>query len=287
VQRQRLRASSLAFAVVAFASASVSSPARAQPPVSAAPAPPDKRACVAAFDRGQQAQADRQLRRAQTELIVCAQESCPAVLRADCAGVLTDVRRALPSIVLAADDGHGHELVDVKVTANGEVLAERLDGRAVTFDPGTFELTFETRGAAPVKIQQVIREGEKNRVVRASFVLGAASASSGGSSAESASRGAVGWVVPGALTAAAVGAFVVAGVARASFDTRVDELRASCAPECTAEERADLSSTLVTSNVALGIGIGAVALAVTSWFLLAPARPAASSGAARIGTWVF
>ena len=68
-------------------------------------APPDKETCVASFDRGQKAQSDRALRRALHDLIVCAQESCPAVLRADCAGVLAEVRSALPTIVLAAEIG--------------------------------------------------------------------------------------------------------------------------------------------------------------------------------------
>jgi hypothetical protein len=52
------------------------------------------------------------------------------VLRADCAGVLAEVRAALPTIVFAADDGFGHELTDVKVDAGTELLAEKLDGGA-------------------------------------------------------------------------------------------------------------------------------------------------------------
>lgn len=53
------------------------------------------------------------------------------MLRADCAVVLAEVRAALPSIVLAADDGRGHELTDVRVFASGTLLAVTLDGRAV------------------------------------------------------------------------------------------------------------------------------------------------------------
>lgn len=231
---------------------------------------PDKETCIASFDRGQRAQSDRALKRAQTELIVCAQESCPAVLRADCAGVLAEVRRALPTVVLAADDGHGHELLDVKVTTGGEVLATRLDGRAMPFDPGTYELTFETTGAGPVKVVQLIHEGEKSRVVRASFRGLGGAAEAGPGDRPSPKRSAGGWALPISLLALSAGAFVVAGVTRLSFDSGVDDLRATCAPDCTQAQRGDLSSTLVTSNVALGAGIGLLGVAAVSWFLTAP-----------------
>lgn len=228
----------------------------------------EKEKCIASFDRGQRAQSDRALRRAQSELIVCSQEACPAVLRADCAGVLAEVRRALPTIVLAADDGHGHEILDVKVTSNGEVLATRLDGHAIPFDPGTFELTFETAGVPPVKVVQVIHEGEKSHVVRASFHgLGASDA---GPEVAAPRRSTIGWVLPISLAAVSVGAFAVAGASRLSFDSGVDDLRSTCAPDCTQSQRDDLSSKLVTSNVALGAGIGLAAIAVVAWFLTAP-----------------
>ena len=231
---------------------------------------PDKETCIASFDRGQRAQSDRALKRAQAELIVCAQESCPAVLRADCAGVLSEVRRPLPTVVLAADDVHAHHLLDVKVTSGGEVLATRLDGHAMPFDPGTYELTFETTGATPVKVVQLIHEGEKSRVVRASFRGLGGAGDALGADRPSPKRSAVGWALPLSLLALSAGAFVVAGVTRLSFDSGVDDLRATCAPECTQAQRGDLSSTLVSSNVALGAGIGLLGIAAVSWFLTAP-----------------
>ncbi|MCW5834501.1 MAG: hypothetical protein KIS78_19020, partial [Labilithrix sp.] len=95
---------------------------------------------------------------------------------------------------------------------------------------------------------------------------------------------AVGYVVPAGLAALGVAAFAVAGVSRLSFDSEVDDMRARCAPECTQAERADLSSTLVTANVALGVGVGAAVLAVASWFLLEP-RP--TKRAASLTRWAW
>lgn len=256
----RPRAVSVALAVTTFAATAAAEPA--------APAEPTKEQCVASFDRGQRAQSDRALRRAQTDLIVCAQESCPTVLRADCAGVLAEVQAALPSVVFAADDGSGHELTDVKVYAGTELLVPSLDGRAVPIDPGTFELRFERAGQTPVVVSRMIREGEKSRVIRVS--LGAPAGPDRGPDVSLGRRTPVGWIVPGALAAVGLAAAGVALYTRLSFDSRVDDLRHGCAPECSQGDRDDLSGMVVTSNVALGVGVGALALSVATWFLLAP-----------------
>lgn len=216
---------------------------------------------------------------------MCSQESCPSVLRADCAGVLAEVRSALPTIVLAADDGNGRELTDVKVYAGSELLASTLDGRAIAVDPGTFELRFERAGQPAVVASRTIREGEKSRVIRVSLGGGASSSGAvgrGPTSEVQATRSAAGWAVPGALAAVGLAGVGVAIYTRLHFDRRVDELRTTCAPECTQGQRSDLSGTLVTSNVALGVGIGALALTAVAWILTAPASvPPPSSASAR------
>jgi hypothetical protein len=254
--------------------------------------PPTKEACIASFDRGQRAQSDRALRRALTELIVCSQESCPTVLRADCAGVLAEVRSALPSVVFAADDGSGHELTDVKVYAGSELLAGKLDGRAVSLDPGTFELRFERVGQPAVVVSRMIREGEKSRVIRVSLPAPGAGASSGpgpdhGPDVLAGKRTAVGWVLPGSLAAVGLTGLGIALYTRLSFDSRVDELRGSCAPDCTQGDRNDLSGMVVTSNVALGVGIGALALSVATWFLMAPSSSSGGTSPARAAASVL
>jgi hypothetical protein len=262
--------------------------ARAGDPAPSSPALPTKEACIASFDRGQRAQSDRALRRALSELIVCSQETCPSVLRADCAGVLSEVRSALPSVVFAADDGNGHELTDVKVYAGSELLAGGLDGRAVSVDPGTVELRFERVGQPAMIVSRMVREGEKSRVIRVSMVVpGAAGTSAprtggdGGAEVLAGRRTAVGWVVPGSLVAVGLAGLGVSLFTRLSFDSGVDDLRRSCAPDCSQAQRDDLSTKVVTSNVALGVGIGSLALSVVTWFLLAPSSPSGARGAAR------
>jgi hypothetical protein len=52
---------------------------------------------------------------------------------------------------------------------------------------------------------------------------------------------------------------------RLNADSDADRLRNSCAPSCDQSSRDALSDKLVVANVALGVGIGAIALAAATW----------------------
>lgn len=233
--------------------------------------PASTKACIDAFDQGQRSRTDRHLKQAQKELLVCTQESCPVVLRADCSSVLRTVEAAMPSAVFAADDGEGHDLVDVRVKLGNEVLAEKLDAKAIEFDPGTYELRFEKAGLPPQNVPYVASEGEKNRVIRVSFKPRPPSVVAIGPELPEPKRSVVGWSVPIGLGVLGVSALAVAGIGRMQFASDRDDLRATCAPDCSQAQRADLSDTVVQSNVALGLGLGLLAGAAISWFVLRPA----------------
>lgn len=263
-------ARSAAVALVVALGALVAPPAAAQDKTSSA-----KAACVQSFDRGQRARSENALRRAVRELIVCAHEKCPAVLREDCAGVLAQVQAEMPRVVFAAEDAEGHPVVDVKLFLDGELLQTRLDGVAIDVDPGTHTLRFEREGEPPVEVTRSIRANDKNQAVRVAL----AKRRSAGlepvapvppERKERGRRSAGAWVASGTLAGAGLLALGFAGIARLGFDGRVDELRASCAPDCTASERDDLSARLVTSNVALGVGLGALAAAALAFVLSEP-----------------
>ena len=181
------------------------------------------------------------------------------------------------------------------VRAGNETIATQIDGRALELDPGTYDFRFERAGSEPVTVHVVLRAGEKNRAVRAIFPPketknpSAAVADRPEERApDKSGRPVVGYVVPVSLGVLGAAALTVAGVSRLGFDSQVDDMRARCAPECTQAERADLSSTLVTANVALGIGIGAVVLAAASWFVFEP-RPEKrlEKRSASLGRWAW
>ncbi len=122
-------------------------------------------ACVQAAEDAQSQRSSHQLRAARLKFLLCAQESCPLVVRNDCAGWLADVDKLMPSIVVQARDTKGVELTDVRVMVDGEVLADRLDGLAIPVDPGVHLFQFERAGVPPLQQQILIREGEKGRAM--------------------------------------------------------------------------------------------------------------------------
>jgi hypothetical protein len=128
--------------------------------------------CVDANTKAQGLRRDGKFAAARQQLRVCAASACPNLVRDDCAQRLDELERAQPTIVFQAQDGAGHDLSAVRITADGQPLADHLDGTAVAVDPGAHTFTFETRGQAPVSQQLVLREGEKARSER--IVLGAA-----------------------------------------------------------------------------------------------------------------
>jgi len=191
---------------------------------------------------------------------------CPEFVRNDCARWLNEVELALPSIVLIAKSG-ATELEDVHVSFDGTPLRDRIDGKAVTVDPGRHVLRFEAPARAPVQVEVIIHEGDKNRVVEASFpnaepkraappVVQSAPAS------EAHSR-----VVPYALLG--VGALGVAGFASFALLGNSDkhELERTCSPNCAASEANAVHTKYVIADVSLAIG--SVAIGAAGYLLLA------------------
>jgi hypothetical protein len=137
-----------------------------------ADASPTVQQCLAASNASVKLRASHELRRARAELLVCVAASCPAEVREECGKRIDRVTESLPTVVFEAKDGAGHDLTNVKVTMDGaEVVTARVDGSAVTLDPGPHTFTFETPGEQPKTLELVLHEGDKN--VHAAAVLGA------------------------------------------------------------------------------------------------------------------
>jgi hypothetical protein len=149
--------------------------------------------------------------------------------------MLRSVDAAMPSIVLAADDGEGHALTDVTVRIGGAVVATRLDGRPIELDPGTYDLRFErASGEKVVTVHELLRESEKNRVVRAYF-------------RRRESRGS-GHALPVSFAALGAAALGLGLYSRLDIDGQIDQLRSSCAPDC------------ADGSLSIGVGLGALVL---------------------------
>jgi hypothetical protein len=130
----------------------------------------DKAACLDAASKGQTLRDAHKLVEARQQLRICAAATCPAVVQTDCVGWLADVEQALPSVVVSAKSGAGADLVDVKVSVDGQLLSSRIDGQAVAMDAGPHTFHFEGADGTSLDQQVVVREGEKNQTI--AVVLG-------------------------------------------------------------------------------------------------------------------
>lgn len=272
-----------ALAVLVVAPVAAAQPA---PAPSASPAsPPDKAACVRALDDAQRLRSQKRLTQARTELVTCASEACPVVVREDCARSLIEVDAAIPTVVLSATGAPGEDVTDAKVSIDGVVVQEKLDGRARALDPGTHVFRFERAGREPWSVTLLVLEGEKNRTIVAKLGdgSGAAPAGSGPAPSSSASPGPLALapvpvppegrerapipVIPVVLAGVGAAALGSALYFRLRADGDADDLRATCAPTCDPSQRDALSEKLVIANVSLGLGVGALAAAAVTWVL--------------------
>lgn len=233
-------------------------------PAAAAAAPSDgkafdkkagdkKAACVAAYADGQKARDEGKLRAAKAAFEVCADSECPGVTKKDCAVWFGEVDAALPSLSLAAKDGAGGDLVDVAVTIDGQPLAERLDGKAVSVDPGSHVLRFEKAGEPPVTREIVVREGEKARKVE--VVIGAPAKPPpppprGGGAISPAT-----WVLGGVGVAGLATFGVLGGLGLAERS----DAESTCAPRCSDAVVDPIRAKFIGADVALSVGLASLA----------------------------
>ncbi len=223
-----------------------------------APAAP-KAECVSHLDRAQSLQSARKLRDARASYVACAAAACPELVREDCSKSLVELDSSIPTVVFSAR-ADCHDITDARVLLDGEAVASALDGHAVTLDPGAHLVRFERAGGGVSEVRLVAREGEKNRAVGAAFVTSTPRPPEK-PKAESGRFPILPVVLGGTGLLALGGSFYM----RLNADSQADHLRGSCAPSCDQSSRDALSDKLVVANVALGVGIGFIALAAADW----------------------
>jgi hypothetical protein len=119
--------------------------------------------CIQANEESIRLQRGDQLREARERLLVCAARTCPGEVRAQCEQHLVDVNASIPTIVFEAKDVAGNDLSAVRVSMDGKPLADRLEGAAISIDPGSHSFHFESHGLPPVDKSFVLHQGEKER----------------------------------------------------------------------------------------------------------------------------
>jgi hypothetical protein len=224
--------------------------------------------CVSAYTDGQRHRRSGELLSARADLRVCASDPCPAMLQNDCAAWLAEVDHLLPTVVFAARDASGRDLVDVAVVLDGQPLVARLDGRLVDVDPGEHVVRFEEREHEAVEQHLLVREGEKARSV--SVTMNPIARSAAGRSTEDA---------PERTRPIPMGTWILGGISALAFATAGGATLADLPTwsrchtgGCTQSDRS-LSDSLNTVGT-VGLAVGAVSLVAAAYFFIT--RPTVS-----------
>jgi len=149
----------------------------AQGPARAADATTTATDCIAARNASLDLTKRQDLRAARAQLVICSADSCPDDIRQDCVKRAADVTAQMPTLVVRAKDAAGADLTAVKVTMDGEVLAERLDGTGLPVDSGEHTFTFEAAGQQLVTRTWLIQHTQKERREEIAFAAPAGPAS--------------------------------------------------------------------------------------------------------------
>jgi hypothetical protein len=253
---------------------------------SASAADPTTADCLAASDASLKSGNEHKLRTERAQLLVCAATSCPADIRKECVRRVDDVNAAIPTIIFEAKDGSGKDLSAVKVTMDGELLAERLEGTALSIDPGEHTFVFETAGQPPLSKQFVIRESQKER--RESIVIGPVVASDVGGASDKGAEGASGLGTQRILAIVAGGVGVVGlglgGVFGVMAMSKKSDAKNMCPDQCANQSGvnawSDAKSAGNISTIAFIAGGVALAGGAALWFT---AKPASNGPRAQVG----
>lgn len=204
-------------------------------------AEPDRAACVSAYEGAQGAMRRSSLQAARAQLGECLSDSCPGVLRSDCAQWLKEVEARLPAVIIACAGPDGRARTAVRVLVDGVEVADHLEGKAIEMDPGEHTFRFELPGEAPLETKFVVREGDKLQRLDARFPRA--------SIAETTRP--VPWTVyalagVGVATGAAFGYAGLAGMAAKSDLDR-------CAPDCPHDQVSAVRTKFIVADVFLGL----------------------------------
>lgn len=250
--------------------------------------------CPTASEEGQRARDQGKALEARDLFRICSKATCPGVVRKDCTKWLGELEESLPSIVIAARDGSGGDLTNVRVLVDGQEVATKTDGKSIPVNPGEHTLRFEAPRLPPKTETIVVRMGEKNRLVKVQ--LGETKAAPpppvtppvGPPPPEKQpvepppSKPPILGYVLGGVGILAIGGFAILG---ATAKSDLDDLKApaptGCAPYCAQADLDSVKSRMLVADILLGTG--AVALVVGTILVLthgsgSSARTTASTG---------
>jgi hypothetical protein len=233
----------------------------------------DNAACAAASESGQRLRQAEKLKAARDQFAICAEDSCPRLIKADCIQWLGEVSSAVPTMTVGVLDENGRDLIDVKVSVDGITVMQRLDGKGLSVDPGVHTVRVEPAGKDAKEERVVISVGDKARKVSFSY-SGASTTGGGGGGGGGGKREhtAGPWVIVGVGVASiGVGLGLALSVSDKDKEVPASCINASCAPEDTnaANKAVSAKNRQTAGFITLGAGIAIVGGGLI-WHFLEP-----------------
>ncbi|MGC4079494.1 MAG: hypothetical protein QM702_21130 [Rubrivivax sp.] len=237
-----------------------------------------KEECMDSHGRGQDMRDRGQLVRARQMFVACAQSSCPALVQGDCARLGEELSHLVPTVTFGARDAAAGDLPNTTVYVDDVLMTSRLDdGRSHEVDPGKHMVRF-VHGGKETTVKIVLNQGEKGRLVVATFVEEGASAPASSSSSSSSSessapkRSVFPLVVAGVGGAAAITGGVLFGIGMSGVPGNCNSGSHECAapPGDSSIDKAQSSMSLANVGVIIG-GVGLVTLVSgLVWYFATP-----------------
>jgi hypothetical protein len=231
-----------------------------------------KQECLRANLSAQKLRNESKLAAARHELRVCADESCPTIVRDDCALRLDEINRVQPTIVFEVKDSAGGDVAAATVAVDG-APGLALEGTPLLVDPGTHTFSFRAPGSAVVTRTLVLTEGDKGR--RERVVLAASKRDVGPATFSVSRRVALGVGAVGVAGLVAGGIF--GGLAASQESQQKHDCSASTVSACPnysgalSAHSASLTDGAVSTAGFIGGG-ALVAASILLWIVGAPAR---------------
>jgi len=238
-----------------------------------------KAACLAAHEDATSLLTQKKPHAAHDKFVTCARTECPTVVRKECGEQLAIVEKDAPTVALEARDEAGADTTAVKVTMDGNAIADRLTGSAVDVEPGEHVFRFERADGKSIEQKVLVVEGEKNRKVMADFATLVPKPPPSGDGA------------PGtpyepkkipvlAYVAAGVGVVGLGGFGFFALTGKGAEkdLASSCNPNCSNDQLSPVKRDYLFADISLAVGVVAVVTAaILAWPALTQGGPSSTT----------
>jgi hypothetical protein len=198
---------------------------------------------------------------------------------------LAEVQELTPNVSVRVSDAANTDITEGTVKIDGE--PHSLDGKTIPLDPGKHVVVVETSDGARAEKKVLLATGEKSRLialhletpkkpeVRAPASSAPPPLAPGPERKSTIPTGA--WVLGGA-SVVALGSF---GLFAISARSELSKLKKACSPSCTDAQTKPGRTDALVADVSLGVGVAALAGAVT-WALLAGPSSREPTSAARL-----